>query len=73
MQYDPDATGPRALIGAVDDAGFEASLDVTRHAPPSPPFTAPAMPGTAAVMGGPLKRLISYECRAPTITKIPTP
>ena len=32
VQYDPDLTGPRALIAAVDDAGFEASLDATRRA-----------------------------------------
>ena len=31
VQYDPDVTGPRALIAAVDDAGFEASLNVTRR------------------------------------------
>jgi len=30
VQYDPDVTGARSLISAVDDAGFEATLAVAR-------------------------------------------
>ena len=30
VQYDPEVTGPRDLIRAVDDAGFEGSLNTTR-------------------------------------------
>ncbi len=32
VQYNPDVTGPRDLISAVDDAGFEAQLVVARCA-----------------------------------------
>jgi Holliday junction resolvase len=30
VHYNPDLTGPRDLISAVDDAGFEATLAVAR-------------------------------------------
>ena len=26
VEYDPDVTGPRAMLSAVDDIGFEAEL-----------------------------------------------
>ena len=32
VQYNPDVTGPRDLISAVDEAGFEATLAVARCA-----------------------------------------
>ena len=31
VDYDPDMTGPRAMLEAVDDAGFEAELITDRR------------------------------------------
>lgn len=31
VDYDPDTTGPRAMLEAVDDAGFEAELITDRR------------------------------------------
>lgn len=35
MQFDPDITGPRALIEAIEDAGFDAHIiDTDRYSLP---------------------------------------
>ena len=31
VEYDPDVTGPRAMLAAVDDIGFEAELITDRR------------------------------------------
>ncbi len=31
VEYDPDVTGPRAMLAAVDDIGFESELMTDRR------------------------------------------